>query len=122
MTEAIQTTPAPSEASEPIAVPENPAIARCLNGWACAYKLEKAKKDDHYEAVRKGNHGYHKAMPRLSGYENLRDFIACVAHGMLIGAIDGDDGTRLLYAAQVALGTVRRQPPAPKPADPPTPL
>ena len=115
MTEVIETAPAPNVAEEPIAVPENPAIARCMNGWACAYKVEKAKTNDHYDAVRKGNLGYRKAMPRLSGYENIRDFIACVAHGMLIGAIDGDDGTRLLYAAQVALSTVRSQPQAPKP-------
>ena len=116
MTEATETTPAPSTAEELIAVPENPAIARCMNAWACAYKLEKAKQNDHYEAVRKGNKGYCKAIPRLSGYENIRDFIACVAHGMLIGAIDGDDGTKLLYAAQVALSTVRRQPEPEKPA------
>lgn len=116
MTEAIETTPAPIMAEDPIAVPENPAIARCLNAWASAYKLEKAKNNDHFEAVRKGNHSYHKVMPRLSGYENIRDFIACVAHGMLVGAIDGDDGTRLLYAAQVALGAVRRQPMPEKPA------
>jgi hypothetical protein len=116
MTEAIETIAAPSAVEQPIAVPENPAIARCMNGWTCAYKMEKAKKNDHYEAVRKGNLGYRKAMPRLSGYENIRDFIACTAHGMLIGAIDGDDGARLLYAAQVALGTVRRQPVPEKPA------
>jgi hypothetical protein len=41
-------------------------------------------------------------MPPLSGPENIRDFIACVAHAMLIGAILGPDGARLLYAAQVA--------------------
>src|ERR1035437_2917276 len=116
MTEVIETAPTPIVAEEPIAVPENPAIARCMNGWACAYKVEKAETNDHYDAVRKGNLGYRKAMPRLSGYENIREFSACVAHGMLIGAIDADDGTRLLYAAQVALSTVRSKPPALKPA------
>jgi hypothetical protein len=116
MTEAIETTSAPTAAEEPVTVPENPAIARCLNAWACAYKAEKAIKNDHYEAVRKGNHGYCKAMPRLSGYENIRDFIACVAHGMLIGAIDCDYSAKLLYAAQVALSTVRLQPLPEKPA------
>jgi len=116
MTDVNQTTPAPIALEEPDAVPENPAIARCLSAWARAYKEEKAIKNDHYEAVRKGNHGYRKAMPRLSGYENIRDFIACVAHGMLIGAIDWDYSTKLLYAAQVALCTVRRQPVPEKPA------
>ena len=41
-------------------------------------------------------------MPPLSGHENICDFIACVAHGILIEAISGSDGARLLYAAQVA--------------------
>jgi hypothetical protein len=115
MTDVNQTTSAPTVAEESDAVPENPAIARCLSAWARAYKAEKAIKNDHYEAVRKGNHNYCKAMPRLSGYDNIRDFIACVAHGMLIGAIDWDYSTKLLYAAQVALCTVRRQPVPEKP-------
>jgi hypothetical protein len=53
-------------------------------------------------------------LPPLSGFENIRDFIACVAHAMLIGAIMDNLGTKLLYAAQIALTTVRRQPASPK--------
>ena len=56
-------------------------------------------------------------MPQLSGYDNIRDFIACVVNAMLIGAIEDNQGTKLLYGAQVALATVRRQPAAPKPAE-----
>ena len=52
-------------------------------------------------------------MPTLDGFENIRDFIACTAQAMLLGAITESKGTKLLYAAQVALGTVRYQP-APK--------
>ena len=123
MTEAIETTPAPSATEQPIDVPENPAIARCMSAWTRAYKAEKAIKNDHFEAMRKGNHAYCNSMPRLSGYDNIRDFIACVAHAMLIRVIDRDDGSKILYAAQVALSTVRSQPPAPKPLGvPPPPL
>jgi hypothetical protein len=49
-------------------------------------------------------------MPDLSGYENIRDFIACTAHGMLNGAIDPIAGPKFLYAAQVAIGALSRQP------------
>jgi hypothetical protein len=49
-------------------------------------------------------------MPSLSGPDNIRDFIACVAHGMLIGAIRDTDGARLLYAAQVARGALQNSP------------
>jgi hypothetical protein len=52
---------------------------------------------------------FRKAIPQLSGQENIRDFIACVAYGMLIKAIPGAEGARLLYAAQVANSTIRSQ-------------
>jgi hypothetical protein len=50
-------------------------------------------------------------MPPLLGAENIREFIACVAHGMLIGAIENKDATRLLYAAQVAFSAQSRAEP-----------
>jgi hypothetical protein len=52
-------------------------------------------------------------MPMLAGYEGIRDFVACAAHGILIGAIPPERGGQLLYAAQVALNTMHfaHQPP-----------
>jgi hypothetical protein len=117
MTEAIQTIPAPSEASEPIAASANPAVARCMNAWENAYHAEFAKCEDEEDASEEAQNAYRDAMPPLSGYENIRDFIACVVNAMLIGAIEDNQGTKLLYGAQVALTTVRRQPAAPKPAE-----
>jgi hypothetical protein len=62
-------------------------------------------------------------MPALVGYEGVRDFIACVAYGMLVDAISADRSGQLLYAAQIALNTLPR---APQPANlacaPHTPL
>ncbi|MGD0683095.1 MAG: hypothetical protein ABR990_13715 [Terracidiphilus sp.] len=113
MTEAIETTPAPNAAEEPIAAPDNPVVNRCMNAWNRAYKTEFEKCEDQNDAVNAAEIAYRDAMPTLSGFENIRDFIACVAHAMLIGAISGNQGTRLLYAAQVALTTVRRQPATP---------
>jgi hypothetical protein len=48
--------------------------------------------------------------PIYSGYENIRDFIACTAHGMVIGAICSTQSSKLLYAAQVAIGALRHEP------------
>jgi hypothetical protein len=45
---------------------------------------------------------YRSCMPKLDGRDNIRDFVACVAHGMCASIIPGAEGTRLLYAAQVA--------------------
>ena len=117
MTEAIQTIPAPSGVYEPIAASANPAVARCMRAWKRAYKAEFAKCEDEGDAYEAAEKAYRDAMPSLSGYENIRDFIACVVNAMLIGAIEDNQGTKLLYGAQVALTTVRRQPAAPKPAE-----
>ena len=112
MTEASQTIPATSAAEEPTAGQENPAVARCMAAWARAYK---ANIKNEFDASRAAAQAYRDAMPRLYGYENICNFIACVAHGILIGAIDKKNDTKLLYAAQVALSSVHR--PAPhKPA------
>ncbi len=86
---------------------ENSAIARCFSEWQRVYKAEKAKGEHWVTAEKIAGRAYRRAMPSLSGQENIRNFVACVAHGMLIGAVDGKDGTKLLYAAQVALSTLR---------------
>jgi|CZKF01.1.fsa_nt_gi hypothetical protein len=117
MTEAIQIIPAPSGAYEPIAASANPAVACCMSASEHAYNAEFAKCEDEDDASEAAEKAYRDAIPPLSGYENIRDFIACTANAMLVGAITDNQGTKLLYAAQVALTTVRRQPAAPKPAE-----
>ncbi|MGO9318452.1 MAG: hypothetical protein ACLPXT_13380 [Terracidiphilus sp.] len=115
MIEATQSTPATSVADEPAASQENPAVARCISAWALAYNAEKAISKSDYGATVEAKKAYRNAMPRLFGYENICNFIACVAHGILIGAIERENSTKLLYAAQVALSSVHRPVP-PKPA------
>jgi hypothetical protein len=48
-------------------------------------------------------------LPALDSADAVRDFIACGAQGMLLSAIAGADATRLVYAAQVANTSLRRQ-------------
>jgi hypothetical protein len=49
-------------------------------------------------------------MPPLAGHDNICDFIACAAHGILIEAIPMKRANQLLYAAQIALATLNRAP------------
>jgi hypothetical protein len=116
MTEAIQTTPAPIEANEPIAASANPAVARCLDAWARANKAERAKGKNRSESSIEADSAYRAAMPPLSGQENIRDFIACVTHAMIVHIFRDDTATKLLYAAQVAHTTSRGQSTPPKTA------
>jgi hypothetical protein len=87
-----------------------------MREWQRVYREKRAKKESSFSASRDAAPAYRRAMPPLSGQKNIPDFIACVAHGMLIGAIDGKDGTKLLYAAQVTLATLRRESSPPKAA------
>jgi hypothetical protein len=65
--------------------------------------------DKSYAAYKAGP-AYCKAMPPLAGYENIRDFLACAAHGILIEAIPQQRANQLLYAAQVALASLHFEP------------
>jgi hypothetical protein len=109
MNDVNQTTPATIPAEEPDAVPENPAVARCMKAWFRAFREAKAKNKSEYESEKVAIQAYRDAMPSPAGYDNIRDFIACVVRGMLVHIINGEESTKLLYAAQVAYGMVLRQ-------------
>jgi hypothetical protein len=84
----------------------NPAISRCAEAWDEAYNEQMEEDEDEYGAAKIAGEAYRAALPPLTSRDNCRDFIACVAHGILLGAIPESSAGKLLYAAQVALGAV----------------
>jgi hypothetical protein len=116
---------APVEAIPQPALDHNPkqakaAIKRCVTAWQRVYDAYMEGKDGsgmtQFYAAREAGPAYCKALPPLAGYECIRDFIACVAHGILIEAIPQKRANQLLYAAQVALATLHHEPKPRKPA------
>lgn len=83
------------------------AVQRCCNAWSESLKDNPHKDHPFGRALEDAQAAYRRAMPLLIGYDNIRDFIACVAQGMLLGAISDTQSSRLLYAAQVAQGALR---------------
>ncbi len=81
----------------------NPAIAHCVKEWEMAYRAEFEKSGSQDNAALKAGKAYRVVLPPLSSRENCRDFIACIAHGLLLGAVPENNAGKLLYAAQVAL-------------------
>jgi hypothetical protein len=96
---AVQPPPIP-ETAGPSA--ENLAVARCNQAYANALKAAREKGTDIFERRKIARRAFREAMPALSGRQNISDFVACVAQGILIEVFDSSDSTRLLYAAQVA--------------------
>jgi hypothetical protein len=107
MTETTQAPPAPTTESIPTPDPENHPVKICGEAYERAYKAARRQSESKLFAADQAEKAFCKAMPQLSGQENIRDFIACVAYSMLIKAITGPEGARLLYAAQVANSAVR---------------
>jgi hypothetical protein len=87
----------------------NPAVALCNEVWVKIHHATWEKTRNLCSAARCAGQAYRLALPSLSGYQNICDFIACVGYGILLGAIKPDIGTKLLYAAQVALGAIPRE-------------
>lgn len=89
----------------------NPTVFRCCEAYRDAYQSALDERVDEEEdpelAAEEAAIAYREALPPLDGIRNLRDFIACVTHGLMIGAIEGADYSRLLYAVQV-MHTTRR--------------
>jgi len=96
--------------SDSTAAPTPDPVQICASAFHRAYSAEKEKGINEYDAAKKGSEAYRNAIPRLTSYANLRDFIACVTYGMLCHVIPNNDGTKLLYASQVALGALNSQP------------
>jgi hypothetical protein len=97
--------------------PQNGAVDRCNHAWQRAYNKEVAGIDEDestWPAQKAGNQAYIRAMPPLSGYQNICDFIACVTNGLVIDAIPACDAKRLFAAAKIAITAVRSEPAPPK--------
>jgi hypothetical protein len=112
--------PAAKIAPQPSPTPSSPkaALRRCSAAYQRAFKayMDESDPDNDMEevfAAHEGHKAYRKAMPMLAGYEGVRDFIACAAHGILIGALLPESTGQLLYAAQVALNALQFEPKPP---------
>ena len=95
------------------------AIDRCINAWHRTFDLASINpedeelplvdEDDDF-ASEQAAMSFREAMPPLAGYENIRDFIACITYAMLNRIFDGDECQQLLGAAKIAMALLRSQP------------
>jgi hypothetical protein len=112
---ATSLDPGPGLAPGPASASPRTALRRCCAAWQRAFDgyMQSIKRKDDMDqifAAQAAATAYCNAMPMLAGADGVRDFLACVAHGILFGAIQREKSTQLLYAAQVALGTIPREP------------
>jgi hypothetical protein len=76
--------------------PRNPAIQRCCIAEKRSRRDSLSKGLGIVETEVRADEAYRKALPELVGYENIRDFIACITFGMAHGNVTAFQGTKLL--------------------------
>jgi hypothetical protein len=108
MTETVHYLSAPCAPPDSSPALENTAVAHCCEVWELTRRQARDAGNSVVVARIAAHKAFQKSLPPLTGLENIQNFIACVGHGMLIGAILTQDGTRLLYAAQVAMAAAHR--------------
>jgi hypothetical protein len=113
----VESVSSPIPPSAPALPAASIAVRRCSSAYKRAIQayldaLEEHDSIDEILARGDGRKAYGRAMPLLDGYQGIRDFVACVGHGILIDAIPADRTGQLLYAAQLALALLAHQPKA----------
>ena len=96
----------PAQALSPV----SSAVNRCLAAYKQAYRAAAsvgANQDVRHDA---GCNAYRLALPRTETPTDVQAFINCVIQGMALGAIEDQESSHFLYAAQVALSATKRNP------------
>ncbi|MGO9336559.1 MAG: hypothetical protein ACLPY1_03525 [Terracidiphilus sp.] len=88
----------------------NSAVQRCCAARDRSLEDSRAGNVGKSEARERSQQAYRDALPDLAGYENIRDFVACISHGLLTGDISAINSPTYLYAAQVAISALRLEP------------
>lgn len=100
----------------------NEAIKRCTKAWKRTFDLASIHPDDESLvlvgeedefASEHAGIAFREALPPLVGYENIRDFIACVTYGRLNGTLYWDECRELLGAAKIAMALLKAEPKPP---------
>src|SRR5271166_3304402 len=66
---------------------EHPAVCHCINAWNRALNKAEAEGEDNCEARLRARAAYLRSMPPLAGFENVRDYIACVSFAQVAEVI-----------------------------------
>ena len=98
MTESAHDVSAPAAPPDSSPALENTAVAHCCEVWELTRRQARDAGNSIVVSRVAAHKAFQKSLPPLTGPENIQNFIACVAHGMLIGAILSPDGVQRLYA------------------------
>jgi hypothetical protein len=87
------------------------AIDVCMSAWNSAHDERNEDEDStDWDCEKAGNKAYLRAVPPLSGYKNICDFIACINYASITGVIASNEATHYLANAKIALSATYHNP------------
>ncbi|HWG18983.1 MAG TPA: hypothetical protein VG225_00550 [Terracidiphilus sp.] len=95
----------PADAASP-----NAAVQHCCSVYHQTLAGKRKAGDTSFRPQQEAEEAYCNAMPFLTSRTAVLDFIACVAHGMLLKVFYKDDGVKLITAARAALSALPSEP------------
>lgn len=115
--EPESSTSAPLTPSDPPALPAS-AVDRCAQTWKRTYELaslvpqKTRNKEDEYDrfAERQAASAFRTAMPPLIGFQNIQEYVACVAYAQLHEIFTVPECQRLFETARFALSVPGNKP------------
>lgn len=100
-----------------ISAPQGSAVDRCAEAWKRAHDLaslvpKKQRHEEEYDRFVNGEsaRAFRDAMPPLIGFENIQEYIACVAYAELHEIFTYPERQRLFECARFALSVIRPEP------------
>jgi hypothetical protein len=113
-----QPEPSPvTSPSAPAADPQESAVDRCARAWKRTCELasllpKKERHEKEYDRFvdRESSRAFRDAMPPLIGFQNIQDYIGCVAYAQLHDIFTVPECQRLFDTAKFALTVVCAEP------------
>ena len=91
--------------------PGKDAIDICMESWNSAHDEQaEIEGSSNWDCKKAGNQAYLEAVPSLSGYRNICDFIASINYASMTGIIIHTDAAHYLANARIALSTIYHRP------------
>jgi len=91
--------------------PGKQAIDICMESWNSAHDEQaEIEGSSNWDCKMAGNQAYLEAVPSLSGYRNICDFIASINYASMTGIIIHTDAAHYLANARIALSTIYHRP------------
>jgi hypothetical protein len=89
--------------------PRNPAVHRCCQARNRVLVDCKGLNIPGYEAAKLAVEGYLAALPDLASIQDIKDYAACINHGIAISVIQSHEGNSMLGTARLVLDSIRTE-------------